>query len=265
MALQEWDLTASLPQVAANMGIESVEWVSNANVSGKLYDQNTKDAFDAANYPNAVAGGVFFVALEDNGHVYAYVLNEDGSSIQIADIDSKLGGAMALDYDTYENVLWVVADNGFGNRAAKVTLTGEADSYIVHVSPASGVDATSNNEGFTIAEASFTKDGQRPVYRFHDGVTSGALTIGSITCDYGQTSDNDQNQGENEEVTDEDQDKDENSGKEEEVKDDESQSDTTNTEGPETSDTLMNRNFIWMLFFSGIVIIMTLHKKFRIN
>ena len=46
--------------------------------------------FDATNYPNAIASGVFFVALEDNGHVYAYVLNEDGSSVQIADIDGKL-------------------------------------------------------------------------------------------------------------------------------------------------------------------------------
>lgn len=184
VALQEWDLTASLPQVAANMGIEAVEWVPNAAVADKLYDQNTGAAFDANNYPNAVADGVFFVALEDNGHVYAYVLNTDGTSAQIADIDSKLGGAMALDYDTYENVLWVVADNGYGNRAAKITLTGESDPSIVHVTPPSGVDVTANNEGFAIAEANFTKDGQRAVYRFHDGVKSGTLTIGSVACDY---------------------------------------------------------------------------------
>lgn len=184
VALQEWNLTASLPQVAANMGIESVEWISNTNVAGKLYDQNTQKAFDASNYPDAIADGVFFVALEDNGHVYAYVLNADGSAVQISDIDSKLGGAMALDYDTYENVLWVVADNGFANCAAKITFTSEAEPDIVHVTTADGVDATNNNEGFAIAEASFTKDGQRPVYRFHDGVTSGALTIGSLACDY---------------------------------------------------------------------------------
>ena len=187
VALQEWDLTASLPQVAANTGIEAVEWVSKEDVAGKLYDQNTNAGYDADNYPDAAADGVFFVALEDNGHVYAYVLNEDGSFVQIADIDSKLGGAMALDYDTYEKVLWVAADNGFGNRAAVVTFTGEADPDVVHVMPAGGVDVTSNNEGFAIAEARFTRDGQRPVYRFHDGVKSGALTIGSIACDYKDT------------------------------------------------------------------------------
>lgn len=184
VAQKEWDLTASLPQVSANMGIEAVEWVANADVVGKLLDQNTGNTFDAANYPNAVAGGVFFVALEDNGHVYAFILNEDETVVQIADIDAKLGGAMALDYDTYENVLWVAADDGYGNRMAKITLNGSSNPEIVHVLPASGVDASANNEGFAIADAEYTVNVQRPVYRFCDGVTSGALTIGSINCSY---------------------------------------------------------------------------------
>lgn len=183
IALKEWDLTASLPQVSANMGIEAVEWISNA-AAGKLLDQNTGSAFDPAVYPNATADGVFLVALEDNGHVYAYVLNEDGSAIQIADLDPGLGGAMALDYDTYENALWVVADNGYGNRAAKITLNGTSDPEIVHILPPAGLDTSANNEGFAIADASRTVNGQRPVYRFQDGVTSGALTIGSLNCDY---------------------------------------------------------------------------------
>lgn len=159
MALQEWNLTDSLPQVAANTGIEAVEWVANAEIEGKLYDQNTNAAYDSGNYPNAAAGGVFFVAVEDNGHVYAYVLNQDGTSVQIADIDGKLGGAMALDYDTYEKVLWVAADDGYGNRAAKISFNGEANPKIVHVMPPSGVDAARNNEGFAIAEAKYTKNG----------------------------------------------------------------------------------------------------------
>lgn len=184
VAQQEWNLTDSLPQVSANMGIEAVEWVPNANVAGKLIDQNTSAAFDASNYPNAVADGVFFVALEDNGHVYAYVLNSDETVVQIADIDSKLGGAMALDYDTYENVLWIAADNGYGNRMAKITLNGTANPAIIHVLPATGVDAAANSEGFAIASADYTVNGQRPVYRFCDGVTSKALTVGSLNCDY---------------------------------------------------------------------------------
>ena len=95
----------------------------------------------------AVANGVFFVALEDNGHVYAYVLNNDESVVQIV-------------------------------------LNGTENPKITHVSPASGVNTSANNEGFAIADATYTVNGQRPVYRFCDGVTSGALTIGSIDCSY---------------------------------------------------------------------------------
>ena len=122
--------------------------------------------------------------VESNGHVYAYILNEDETVVQIADIDAKLGGAMALDYDTYEGVLWVAADDGSGNRMARITLNGSSGPEIVHVLPASGVDAAANNEGFAIADAAYTVNGQRPVYRFCDGVVSGALMIGSINCGY---------------------------------------------------------------------------------
>ena len=183
-AMQQWDLTSTLPDVAANTGIEAVEWVANADMIGVLFDQNTNTTFDPANYPNAVAGGVFFVALEDNGHVYAYVLNADSTVVQIADIDGKLGGAMALDYDTYEKKLWVVADDGYANMAAIITFNGNEEPDVVHVTPAADVDVGANNEGFAIAAPEFTINGQRPVYRFTDGITSGALTIGSIDCTY---------------------------------------------------------------------------------
>ncbi|MEE0967492.1 MAG: lamin tail domain-containing protein [Bacilli bacterium] len=189
-AMQEWNLTTYLPDVSANMGIEAVEWVSFDDMNGQLIDQNTNTPFDSSNYSNAVADGIFFVALEDNGHVYGFVLNTDGTAVLISDIDSKLGGAMALDYDTYEDVLWVVADDGYGNLAAKVTFNGTESPDILHVLPPVDLDITRNNEGFAIASADYTVDGQRPVYRFCDGVTSGALTIGKLACDYKDISNN---------------------------------------------------------------------------
>ena len=78
----------------------------------------------------------------------------------------------------------MAADDGYGNRMAQITLNGTAEPGIVHVLPASGVNTKANNEGFAIASAEYTVNGQRPVYKFCDGVTSGALTIGSIDCDY---------------------------------------------------------------------------------
>ena len=178
------ELLAAIHGADIEVKIESVEWVSNASVEGKLFDKNTNAAFDASNYPDAVANGVFFVALEDNGHVYAYVLNSDDSVVQIADIDSKLGGAMALDYDTYENVLWIAADNGYENRAAKAVFNGNENPDITIVKAPSGVDTSLNNEGFAIADKTYTVNGQRPVYRFQDGVAKGALSVGHLACSY---------------------------------------------------------------------------------
>lgn len=184
VAMQEWDITNILPDVSANMGIEAVEWISNADVEGALYDENTQSAFDAANYPNAVSGGIFFVALESNGHVYAFVLNDDGTAEQIADLDSGIGGAMALDFDTYENVLWVAADNGYDNISAKISFNGTSEPDITYVAPAKGMDITDNNEGFAIADAEYTVNGLRAVYHFTDGVKNGALKITYLYCDY---------------------------------------------------------------------------------
>ena len=46
---------------------------------------------------------------------------------------------------------------------------------ILHIQAPAGVDITANNEGFAIADASYTVDGQRPVYRFKDGEKSSAV------------------------------------------------------------------------------------------
>lgn len=245
IALMEWNLTDSLPQVSANMGIESVEWISSVNVNGKLFDQNTNAVFDIANYPKATANGVFFVALEDNGHVYAYVLNDDGTCVQITDIDSKIGGAMALDYDTYENVLWVVSDNGYNNRAAKIAFNGTADVDVVHVNAPSGVDVTANNEGFAIAEYTYTNDGQRPVYRFLDGVTSGALSVGNLACDYVVEDDTSNDTTEDEKAN---------------ASNDKKDNDKETTESPKTGDTA---NVWGYLICAGASIIVILEITFR--
>ena len=46
--------------------------------------------------------------------------------MQIADIDAKRGGAMALDYDTCEKKPWVAADNGYGKRMARSAMNGSS-------------------------------------------------------------------------------------------------------------------------------------------
>ncbi|MGX5697955.1 lamin tail domain-containing protein, partial [Agromyces soli] len=208
VASQEWDLTASLPQVAANTGIEAVEWVSDASLQGRLVDQNTGSGYDPADYPGH-GDGLFFVALEDNGFAYAYALGADGSIDQVAAIDPGMGGAMALDYDTVLGELWVVCDNGCDGRAARIAFTG-GEPVIRHFARPAGMPNT-NNEGFATApavlstpvadasaavapaarasaapaalaaEASLAAATTvRPAWWFEDGVAAGALRAGTL-------------------------------------------------------------------------------------
>ncbi|WP_350347644.1 lamin tail domain-containing protein [Agromyces sp. G08B096] len=153
VASQEWDLTASLPQVAANTGIEAVEWVADDALAGLLVDQNSGAGYNPADYPGH-GDGLFFVAVEDNGFVYAYALGTDGSVAQVATIDPGLGGVMALDYDTVLDRLWAVCDNGCEGLAAQIELTG-AEPGIVHVARPAGMPNL-NNEGFATAPASLS-------------------------------------------------------------------------------------------------------------
>lgn len=154
-----------------------------------------------------------------------------------------------MDYDTYENVLWVVSDNGYNNRAAKISVNGTADVDTVHVNAPSGVDVTANNEGFAIAEYTYTKDGQRPVYRFLDGVTSGSLSVGNLACNYVNDDKDDTQEDGKDETSDSTVDdgkdttpdgavEDEKEDVSDDTIDDNKNSDEEVTESPKTGDTL---------------------------
>ena len=192
VAEQEWDLTASLPQVAANTGIEAVEWVPDGALAGRLVDQRTGSGYDPADYPTH-GDGLFFVAVEDNGVVYAYALGADGSIAQVAAIDPGLGGVMALDYDTVLGELWAVCDNGCDGAAARIAFTG-GDPAIRHFARPAGMPNL-NSEGFATAPASLStpvsssptaaSDARasgttRPVWWFADGEQPAALRAGTL-------------------------------------------------------------------------------------
>ena len=185
VATQEWNLTSSLPKVSdSNVGLEAVEWVSNSELEGKLYDKNKGGLFKSSNYPNQAANGVFFVALEENGHVYAYILNKDETAVQIADINTGLGCAMALDYDVAQDVLWVATDDNGKNVAAQLVFNGANTPSITQVKPASTVKTGNNYEGFAIATEDYASNGEKPVFKLMDGKDKEILLVGSIKVNY---------------------------------------------------------------------------------
>ena len=179
-AIQEWDLNSTLPSVGSNKGIESIEFVPFDELEGKLFDTSKNAALKSSDYPNAVAGGVFFVGLEKNGHVYAYILYSNGSFTQIADLDPGMGKVMSLHYDADDDMLWAKADDGCSNTSALLVFNGTQNPDVTFVNPPSGLDSTLNYEGFAIASADYAVNGKRPVYFLRDDSSSGSLSIGSI-------------------------------------------------------------------------------------
>lgn len=180
VATTEWDLTALLPQVSANLGIEAVEWVADADLAGKLVDANTGTAYDPARYP-LHGGGLFFVAVEDGGQVFAFALNTDGTAQRIAEVQPGLPGVMALDWDTVRGGLWAVCDDGCDGASAFLTLNGTETPDVAHFARPANLPNT-NNEGFATAPASLASAGSRPAWWFTDGVTTRALHVGALSA-----------------------------------------------------------------------------------
>ena len=66
-ATDEWNLTADLPAVAANLGLEAISWMPDAFLTSHGFlDEHTGAAYDPASYPNH-GDGLFFVGVEANG------------------------------------------------------------------------------------------------------------------------------------------------------------------------------------------------------
>ncbi|MGO2930983.1 lamin tail domain-containing protein [Microbacterium sp.] len=176
VALTEWDLTDLLPAVGANLGIEAVEWVPDSVLAGALFDDNTQAPFDGSAY---AGDGLFFVAVEDGGGVYAFALAADGTAELVSTIDPGLAGVMSLDYDSVLGVMWAVCDDGCGGKSAQITLNGTDQPRIAHFARPAGMPDI-NNEGFATAPASLSTNGERPVWWFADGYASEALRVGTL-------------------------------------------------------------------------------------
>lgn len=179
VALEEWDLTALLPAVDANLGIEAVEWVSDADLAGRLWDGARDAVYDPSAYPGH-GGGLFFVAVEDNGHLYAFALSDGGAAQLVAEIDPGQPATMSLDWDAVRGTLWAVCDDGCENTLSEVRLNGTATPQTTLYAAPAGLEV-GNHEGFATAPASLVADGARPVWWFQDGVSQAALRTGALT------------------------------------------------------------------------------------
>ncbi|MGW6705639.1 lamin tail domain-containing protein [Streptomyces sp. NPDC054956] len=182
-AAQEWNLTADLPSVGSNLGLEAVTWVPDSSLAGAGFkDASTGSAYDPGRY-GAHTGGVFFVGVEGTGMIYGYVLQDSGAFTRVASISSGMAGVMELQWEPQASRLWVVCDNTCSgqHRTMQVNASGVFATTAVHNRPSGMSDL--NNEGFSVAGAAECVGGSKPVFWSDDSDTGGhALRRGNITC-----------------------------------------------------------------------------------
>jgi hypothetical protein len=189
-ASNDWNLTADLPVVDPNLGLEAITYIpDSALMAGSFFDEATNAPYNPANYPNH-GTGLFFVGLEGNGSIYGYALNHATNGfVRVATLPSGQVAIMDLAYDREVGYLWGYCDNTCGNKATVFRLDGNAMSPTVgrfqigrvFDHPATLPD--SNFEGITFAPQAECTAGQRAFYWSDDDQLDGhSLRRGSIPC-----------------------------------------------------------------------------------
>jgi hypothetical protein len=189
VAQREWNLTADLPAVGANLGLEAIAFIPDAELAAQSFKEDSGSAYNQARYAQN-GGGVFAVGLEGGGGIYLYALDHAGGAFtKLATLPSGFGGVMDLAYDPDTNYLWAWADDTYGNRAAvfEIEPSMVSSSYGKFVlrkvlARPTGLP-NSNNEGFTFAPDAQCTGGFRAVFWADDSnVNTHALRQGSLTC-----------------------------------------------------------------------------------
>src|SRR5262249_15939237 len=98
-ATTEWNLTADLPALGANLGAEGLTWLPDTYlVAHNFFDEARGHTYNPAEYP-LHGTGLFFVGIEANGLIYAYAFNPDGTYTRLATIVTGFGSVMDLQFD----------------------------------------------------------------------------------------------------------------------------------------------------------------------
>ncbi|HEX2661174.1 MAG TPA: hypothetical protein VHU40_23005 [Polyangia bacterium] len=185
VATHEWNLTADLPTVDSNLGLEGITWVPDTFlVDHAFFDEHTGMRYD----PDLYAGhgsGLFFVGLEANGMIYAYALDHaSGGFTRVATIGSGQDAVVELTFDRDAGALWAYCDVTCHNQAAVLTIdatTGRFTERWLFDAPAALPDA--NNEGFAIAPGATCRDGVKRAWWSDDSDTGGhSLRQGTVPC-----------------------------------------------------------------------------------
>ena len=190
-ATHEWDVTAAINQAAgttatpigANLGLEGVTFVPDSFLTKNGFrDQTRNKVYDPADYANH-GSGLYVVAVEETGHLYAFALDRSGTaSSLVADIASGLPKLADVTFDPERQRLWAVADDTVDGQTSLLKLSAGAFVLGEAYDRPAGM-ANLNNEGFAIAARSQCVDGSKEVVWSDDGNTDKhSLRTGTLKC-----------------------------------------------------------------------------------
>jgi hypothetical protein len=183
-ATHEWDVTALLPPVAPNAGIEAVTWVADSFLTAHGFrDESRMKPYSPADYGEH-AEGLFVVGVEQTGKLYALVLEHPrGAATLVASISTSFLGVMGLEMDRDRGELWAHCDDTCGNRSAVLSLgaSGRFEPRRLVSAPPGLPD--SNHEGIALAPDSECSAGLKPFFWTDDADSRGfSLRKGALSC-----------------------------------------------------------------------------------
>jgi Lamin Tail Domain len=182
-ATMEWNLTADLPAVGANLGLEAITWVPDSYLVANNFKTDANVAYNPATYANH-AGGLFFVGLEGTGGIYAYALDQvSGGFTRVTTIANPFVSIMELQFDRDLNEMWAVCDNTCNGQHAVMRIDPATGTFSVAKFDRPTGMPNYNNEGFAIASAAQCINDRKPVYWANDGEDLGvSIRGGNIPC-----------------------------------------------------------------------------------
>jgi lamin tail-like protein len=183
-----WNLTADLPGLGANAGLEAIGFMSDSFLVAKgLIDESKGAAYNPADYPGH-GSGLFFVGVEQDGRVIAYALKSDNSYTKIATIASGFPAVMDLTFEPETGYLWAACDNTCDGKTATLEITQSGPNKgkfaVTHTyARPTGMVIDYNNEGFAIAPQLECVNGLKPTFYADDSDQGGhSLRGGTKAC-----------------------------------------------------------------------------------
>jgi len=190
-ASHEWNLTALLPKVGANTGLEAITWVPDALLTARAFFDDTQGhRYLPTDYADH-GSGLFFVGVEETGKIHGFALDHrTGSAALVATIATPNPGVMGLELDRDTGNLWFSCDDTCGNKSGVLAIDSVPGSATFgHFAllrqfqrPSSLPD--SNNEGIAIAPATECAGGFKRFFWTDDADRDGfSLRVDSIPCE----------------------------------------------------------------------------------